>query len=117
MLRPIRVGLGPSSILVTLYASATQICFGGVMIIDWIRIGFASIIFLSTFLAGIVFRPDNLEVFNLIKIILPNHLQSLFKSPYLGSFKKKNIDLKMIHGFLNLISVFLSLSILVTYKL
>ena len=116
MLRPIRVGLGPSSILATLYTSATQIWIGGVGIIESIRMCFAIIIFTSTFLAGVVFRPDNLEIVNMIQSALPNALPPLLKNiPYIGSFKTTNMDLRTIHGFLNLTSVFMSLIILFTY--
>ena len=118
MLRPIRVGLGPSSILATLYTSATQIWLGGIEIIDYIRIWFSAIIFTTTFLAGMVFRPDNLEVLSLISSTLCNHCPPLLTIyTYNPDVEMANFDLRTIHGVLNLASVFMSLIILFTYKL
>ena len=120
MLRPIRVGLGPSSIIVTLYTSTMQISHGAHgLIIVWFRRGLATIVVISSFLAGVVLRPDNLEVFNVIKPIILNPL-STFSTIFLQLgpiHKKENVELKTIHGFLNLASVFISLCILSTYVL
>ena len=66
ILRPIRVGLGPSSIIVTLFTSATQMFFPEWTMIDWIRSILASAVFVSTFSAGVIFRPDNLDMLNVM---------------------------------------------------
>ena len=120
MLRPIRVGLGPSSIIVTIYTSIIQISQDGhELSIVGIRQCLATIVFISTFLAGVVLRPDNLEVFNVIKptIFNPTTILSKIFLQLWSINKKENIELKTIHGFLNLASVFISLLILSTYVL
>ena len=118
MLRPIRVGLGPTSIIVALYTSAIQINqVEEAFIINCIRWGLATIVFVSTFYAGVVFRPDNLEVFNQIQhsgrnpaFIIPRILLNLRMNQ-----RKDSMEFKAIHGILNLLSVFISLSILSTF--
>ena len=118
MLRPIRVGLGPTSIIVALYTSAIQINqVEEAFIINCIRWGLATIVFVSTFYAGVVFRPDNLEVFNQIQhsgrnpvSIIPRILLNLRINQ-----RKDSMEFKAIHGILNLSSVFISLSILSTF--
>ena len=119
-MRPIRVGLGPTSIIVTIYTSSIQISHGDHwLIIVWMRRCLATIVVISTFLAGLVLRPDNLEVFNVIKPTIFNPLTTLSKMfLQLGIINEKdNIELKTIHGFLNLASVFISIFILLTYVL
>ena len=98
ILRPIRVGLGPSSILVALYVSATQMWIG-TGLLGLMRTCLAMIVFTSAFLAGVVLRPDNLEVLNPIKSILT----------------LPRIDLKGAHGAMNLTSVFISMLMSFTY--
>ena len=98
VLRPIRVGLGPSSILVALYVSATQMWIG-TELLGLMRTCLAMIVFTSAFLAGVVLRPDNLEVLNPIKSILT----------------LPSIDLKGAHGAMNLTSVFISMLMSFTY--
>ena len=118
MLRPIRVGLGPSSIIVTLFTSATQIFLPEWNMINWIRSILASTVFVSTFSAGVIFRPDNLDMLNLMKSMGLDPLT--FYRTILMSFGitfNDNIEIKAIHGFLNIASVFMSLAILITYML
>ena len=100
ILRPIRVGLGPTSILATLCISGTQIWAGG-MFQTTLSLG----IFLSTFLAGCVFRPDNQEVINALTAAIPMIAQ-LFPPQTLYS------TLKCVHGGLNIVSVLISIVIL-----
>lgn len=118
MLRPIRVGLGPSSIIVTLFASATQMFLPEWTMINWIRRILASTVFVSTFSAGVIFRPDNLDMLNVTKSMGLDPFT--FYRTLLMSFGitfNDNIEIKAIHGFLNIASVFMSLAILITYML
>ena len=118
MLRPIRVGLGPSSIIVSLYTSATQMYQEGDSITDWICAFLATAVFTCTFLAGVICRPDNLELLNLIKSTFLNHLPPFRRiCPQPGPANNENIDLKIIHGLLNLTAVFISIFILCIYLL
>ena len=118
MLRPIRVGLGPTSIIVALYISAIQMNqVGEASIINFIRLCLAALVFVSTFFAGVVFRPDNLEIFNQIQhsginpvSIIPRSIQNFGKNQ-----RKEGVELKAIHGILNLTSVLISLVIVSTF--
>ena len=101
ILRPIRVGLGPTSIMVALYTSAMQIRQQKQLyIVDLIRSIFAMMVLVSTFFAGVVFRPDNLETYNLIQHSTLNPLP--FISRMVKKFgraqRKEGIELKAVHG-------------------
>ena len=118
ILRPLRVGLGPTSIIVALYTSAMQIRqYKQLYIVDLIRAIFAMMVLVSTFFAGVVFRPDNLETYNLIQHSTLNPL------PFISRMVKKfgraqtkdGIELKAVHGVLNLLSILMSLLILLSY--
>ena len=118
ILRPIRVGLGPTSIMVALYTSAMQIRQQKQLyIVDLIRSIFAMMVLVSTFFAGVVFRPDNLETYNLIQHSTLNPLP--FISRMVKKFgraqRKEGIELKAVHGVLNLLSILMSLLILLSY--
>ena len=116
MLRPIRVGLGPSSIIVALFTSSTQMFLPEWTMIDWIRRILASTVFVSTFSAGVIFRPDNLDMLNVMTSMGLDPLT--FYRTILTSFGitfNANIEIKAIHGLLNIASVFMSLAILITY--
>ena len=118
MLRPIRVGLGPSSIIVTLFTSATQMFLPEWTMINWIRRILASTVFLSTFSAGVIFRPDNLDMLNVTKSMgldLLKFYRTILMSS--GITFNDNVEMKAIHGFLNISSVLMSLAILITYML
>ena len=118
ILRPIRVGLGPSSIIVALYTSAMQITqHKQLYIVDLIRAIFAMMVLVSTFFAGVVFRPDNLESYNLIQHTNLNPLP--FISRLVKKFgraqRKEGVELKAVHGVMNLLSILMSLLILLSY--
>ena len=118
ILRPIRVGLGPSSIIVALYTSAMQITqHKQLYIVDLIRAIFAVMVLVSTFFAGVVFRPDNLESYNLIQHTNLNPLP--FISRLVKKFgraqRKEGVELKAVHGVLNLLSILMSMLILLSY--
>ena len=118
MLRPIRVGLGPTSIMVALYTSVIQIIQPrGVFFFDNMRLCCAIIVLVSTFCAGILFRPDNLEVFTHIQHTMLNPLTVTMKILKTLGITRRNevIELKAVHGVLNLMSVLMSLVILSTY--
>ena len=118
ILRPIRVGLGPTSIMVALYTSAMQIRQQKQLyIVDLIRSIFAMMVLVSTFFAGVVFRPDNLETYNMIQHSTLNPLP--FISRMVKKFgraqRKEGIELKAVHGVLNLMSILMSMLILLSY--
>ena len=120
LLRPIRVGLGPTSIMVALYTSFIQIIqHREVFFFDTMRLCCAIVVLVSTFCAGILFRPDNLEVFTHIQHTMLNPLPVTMKIlKTLGiTQRKEGIELKAVHGVLNLMSVLMSLVILSTYTL
>lgn len=120
LLRPIRVGLGPTSIMVALYTSFIHIIqHREVFFFDIMRLCCAIVVLVSTFCAGILFRPDNLEVFTHIQHTMLNPLPVTMKIlKTLGiTQRKEGIELKAVHGVLNLMSVLMSLVILSTYTL
>ena len=118
ILRPIRVGLGPTSIMVALYTSAMQIRQQKQLyIVDLIRSIFAMMVLVSTFLAGVVFRPDNLETYNMIQHSTLNPLPFISRmvKKFGSTQRKEGIELKAVHGVLNLMSILMSLLILLSY--
>ena len=118
VLRPIRVGLGPTSIMVALYTSAMQIRQQKQLyIVDLIRSIFAMMVLVSTFFAGVVFRPDNLETYNMIQHSTLNHLPFISRmvKKFGSAQRKEGIELKAVHGVLNLMSILMSLLILLSY--
>lgn len=106
-LRPIRVGLGPPSII-----NASWIC--------WLEIWYQPTVFniktllsvcclLTTLSAGIVFRPDNIEV---LEMFLPyDNIFGMFL-PYTSKYPKR----KEFHAILNICSVILAIAMLMIKK-
>ena len=118
ILRPIRVGLGPTSIMVALYTSAMQLRQQKQLyIVDLIRSIFAMMVLVSTFFAGVVFRPDNLETYNMIQHSTLNPLPFISRmvKKFGSTQSKEGIELKAVHGVLNLMSILMSLLILLSY--
>ena len=117
-MRPIRVGLGPTSIMVALYTSAMQIRQQKQLyIVDLMRSIFAMMVLVSTFFAGVVFRPDNLETYNMIQHSTLNPLPFISRMimKFGSAQRKEGIELKAVHGVLNLMSILMSLLILLSY--
>jgi hypothetical protein len=94
ILRPIRVGLGPSTLISTLTAGYLQLqspwSTGGERFL-------AVLSMLSSFAACVIFRPDNNEVLELFLGRIP---------PSLGPMRIKNI-----HGILNVFSLICAITL------
>ena len=61
ILRPVRVALGPTSILTSMYVSSMQLFHAFANSCLWLTLTYG-LVLVATFMAGVVMRPDNQEM-------------------------------------------------------
>jgi hypothetical protein len=99
LLRPIRVGLGPTSFLWTVATSGLQIkAETDKPEINYFVVSLSLVSGLCSFLAIVIFRPDNTQLFGKL---FPANIESVWPLKSRTKF----------HGCLNLVAVFISTAI------